>query len=438
MSITITLKPSMITQAMAMADAVGDSLMIWGAPGIGKSQLSKAYADKHYPLRSDNLNKLKELQKRVADAEDSFSQADYDRFDASLLDQTHNFVDFRLSQIEPTDLRGIPVPVKVMKDANGKVVLPHEIVVGNKYTEETVVVWASPEVLNLPDDWKGVIIFDEINSAMPIVQAASYQLLLDRRVGEMRIPSGAFLMAAGNRENDGGVTFPLATPLRDRMTHLEMEADLEDWIEHYAIQHKVHPRVIAYLKESGNDFNTLNKQSKSHAGGTSPRSWVRASDYEYQRDANGVGDDYEVLRAILSGRLTEEVALRYIHFCRNVADLPTVNDILAGKYNKGWEKTLDVSQGYFVVLNLVYKINELHTKFRANEVSAQEWSTKAGNFLEFIHFNMGEKDAPELVIMAVRQLLTMGVRMKIQEVPYFKEFVSVYRELLARAQDTMN
>lgn len=434
MSINITLKPSKIMTAMRKADSVRDSMMIWGAPGIGKSQISKGYADKYYPLRKDNLNKLADLARRVNDADDSFSAEDLKRFEASLLDQKTNFIDFRLSQIEPTDLRGIPVPVKHLRDPEGNVVLQHEMKAGVKYTEDTTVVWASPEVLDLPRNWKGVIMFDEINSAMPIVQAASYQLLLDRRVGEMVIPDGAFLLAAGNREGDGGVTFSLATPLRDRMTHVEMEADLEDWIDGFAIPNSVHPRIVAYLKQAGTDFNTLNKQSKSHAGGTSPRSWVRTSDYEYLTDSEK-NTDYEVMRALYAGRLTEEVALRYIHFCKNVADMPDVNEILEGK-QRNFDKTMDVSQGYFVALNLVYKVKELHTKFRAGEITPTEWNTKASNFLEFVHMHMGEKGAPELAIMSLRQLLTMEVRMLNKEVQYYPTFISAYKELLQRAQET--
>lgn len=435
MSISITLKPSKVAVVMRLADKVRDSLMLWGAPGIGKSQISKEYADRNYPLFKDNQKKLLELQRRVDDADDTYSAADLERFRASLLHQDTNFIDFRLSQIEPTDLRGIPVPVKIYRDSTGKIVFNHEMVEGQKYSEETEVVWASPAVLNLDKDWKGVIIFDEINSAMPIVQAASYQLLLDRKVGELCIPSGAFLMAAGNREGDGGVTFPLATPLRDRMTHVEMEADLEDWIDNYAIPNAVHPRVVAYLKQAGGDFNTLNKQSKSHAGGTSPRSWVRASDYEYLLDAENETPDYEVMRAIYSGRLTEEIALRYIHFCKNVANMPDVNEILEGKH-KDFRGTMDVSQGYFVALNLVYKIHELHNKFRAGDASAAEWDRKASNFLEFVDLQMGEKDAPELAMMSLRQLLSMKVRMLNREVQYYQVFITKYRELLQRAQET--
>ncbi len=168
------LKPQQVVEAMSIADAVRDSLMIWGSPGIGKSAIALQYANDNYPLRKDNVEKLKNLLERAQDPEDEFvTMQDYHDFENSLLDQETNLIDFRLSQIEPSDLRGIPIPVKFYYDENYNQIMEHQLADHPGYTEETGVVWASPSILKLPKDWQGVILFDEINSAMPIVQAAS-------------------------------------------------------------------------------------------------------------------------------------------------------------------------------------------------------------------------------------------------------------------------
>lgn len=430
----ISLKPSQIYQAMKMADSIGDSMMVWGAPGIGKSMLAKQYANENYPLLKDNLAEIEKLKARVADKSDDYTQSQLDAFVATLIDQETNFIDFRLSQIEPTDLRGIPVPVKRYADAEGNIVFQHEMVEGQSYRESTSVEWAAPAALKLNANWKGVIMFDEINSAMPIVQAASYQLILDRCIGELKLPEGAFILAAGNRDTDGGVTFALATPLRDRMTHLTMKADLEDWVNNFAVKNRVHPRVVGYLKSADSHFNTLNPQDPSHAGGTSPRSWVRVSDFEYYRDQNP-NMPREILKAMISGRVGDAIGSTYLAYTENVADLPATMDILTGKVKDLSGRKLDISQNYFISLNLVYKIIDLNESKNSKELPMKEWSTLCGNFLEFIDKNFGEKHNKELVILSIRTLTENKCMIRAKEVQRYESFVDKYADLVIKSRN---
>lgn len=430
----ISLKPSQIYQAMKMADSIGDSMMVWGAPGIGKSMLAKQYANENYPLLKDNLVEIEKLKARVADKSDDYTQSQLDAFVATLIDQETNFIDFRLSQIEPTDLRGIPVPVKRYADENGNVVFQHEMVEGQSYRESTSVEWAAPASLKLNANWKGVIMFDEINSAMPIVQAASYQLILDRCIGELKLPEGAFILAAGNRDTDGGVTFALATPLRDRMTHLTMKADLEDWVNNFAVKNRVHPRVVGYLKSADSHFNTLNPQDPSHAGGTSPRSWVRVSDFEYYRDQNP-NVPREILKAMISGRVGDAIGSTYLAYTENVADLPATMDILTGKVKDLSGRKLDISQNYFISLNLVYKIIDLNESKNSKELPMKDWSTLCGNFLEFIDKNFGEKHNKELVILSIRTLTENKCMIRAKEVARYESFVDKYADLVIKSRN---
>jgi MoxR-like ATPase len=101
-------------------------VMLWGPPGVGKSDMIRQTGERHgAPV-----------------------------------------IDIRLSQMEPSDLRGIPF-------RNGE-----------------FVEWAAPAIL--PDEERhggeGILFLDEINSAPPSVSAAAYQLILDRRLGEYRCP----------------------------------------------------------------------------------------------------------------------------------------------------------------------------------------------------------------------------------------------------------
>jgi MoxR-like ATPase len=109
-------------------------------------------------------------------------------------------IDIRLSQMEPSDLRGIPFRVG------------------------DVVQWAVPAML--PDLHsvtvpRGVLFLDEITSAPPAVSAAAYQLILDRRLGDYQIPGGWAIFAAGNRQGDRGVTYAMPAPLANRFRILK-------------------------------------------------------------------------------------------------------------------------------------------------------------------------------------------------------------------------
>ena len=101
--------------------------MIWGPPGIGKSSIVAQTAAAHR-LR---------------------------------------FSDVRLSQLAPTDLRGLPVAVKGISR------------------------WYPPEFF--PRQGRGVLFLDEINLAPPTMQGMAQQLILDRRVGSYMVPDGWFI-----------------------------------------------------------------------------------------------------------------------------------------------------------------------------------------------------------------------------------------------------
>lgn len=432
--LNMTLSPKQTLIAMAVADRVQDSLMMWGAPGIGKSAVALQYANKMYPLRKDNLDKLEFMRNQIEEEEDAAQKAqlqrEYKAFDAKLLDQDSNFIDFRLSQIDPTDLRGIPVPEKVYIGMDGKSLIESDLKEVKEYIAETAVVWAAPKVLKLPADWKGVIMFDEINSAMPIVQAASYQLILDRCVGEMKLPKTALILAAGNRENDGGVTFTLATPLRDRMTHIEMEPNHQDWIDDYAIGKRLNAATVAFINNTGSKyFNTLSPNDPSHSGGTSPRSWERVSQYE---DLNDGSIDKAVYRALIAGRIGEGAATVYIEYVENVSKLPDTMKILSGEIKK-LDENLDISANYFVSLNLVYKIIDLYQQKTEKKIEVEEWSRLANNFIIFLENNFSEYYA-ELAVLSIRTLTQARVQLSYKEVPAFQDFVKRYQDLVRRAR----
>jgi hypothetical protein len=228
---------------------VKTSVMMWGAPGIGKSSLVAKVAK----------------------------------------DNGMNVIDVRLSQLAPTDIRGIPFVNQ----------------------EEGVARFAPPEFL--PQEGNGILFLDEINLAPPAIQNVAMQLVLDRRVGSYEVPSGWFIVAAGNRVEDRAAVSQMPAPLANRFIHMTVEVDLNSWKE-YALVNGVREEVVSFLNFRP---NLLHSFSKSAIAWPSPRSWDYAS--------NLIGLGLPVESAIGEGAAAE-----FSSFVKLYKKLPDVDKILGG------------------------------------------------------------------------------------------------------------
>ena len=227
---------------------------VWGAPGIGKSSIIKAVAAK------GNLP----------------------------------VVDLRASLLDPTDLRGLPV----VKDGRA--------------------VWCPPSFLPAPGMKPGILFLDEINAAPPLVQAAMYQLVLDRRVGEYQLPEGWRIIAAGNRAEDRAVVFRLSSALANRFIHLTLEVDVDCWTD-WAFKHQIDPVIIGFIR-----FRPALLAEKKPSGPAfaTPRSWEMASDAI--KACGGLKEAQDVLPGIVG----EGPAAELIAFGKNAQVTKALEAIL--------------------------------------------------------------------------------------------------------------
>ena len=237
-------------------------VMLWGPPGVGKSQIIAQVAARH---------------------------------DAPM-------IDIRLSQMEPSDLRGIPFRI------------------------EDRVEWATPSML--PDVKRhgpqGILFLDEITSAPPSVSAAAYQLILDRRLGAYEVPKGWAIFAAGNRQGDRGVTYSMSAPLANRFSHFEVEANLDDWVT-WAYANNIDERLIGFLRfrpELLFDFNPAHNP----VAFPSPRSWEFA-----HRALRKFGDRPELLLPTLQACVGPAAGLELNAFIENLDRMPDLDAILRGE-----------------------------------------------------------------------------------------------------------
>ena len=103
-----------------------------------------------------------------------------------------------------------------------------------------------------------------MNSAAPSVQAAAYQLILNRKVGQYKLPDNVLICAAGNREADKGVVYRMPAPLANRFIHLEMKPEFDDWFE-WAVENNIHKDVVGYLTFSKKDLYDFDPKSPSRS-----------------------------------------------------------------------------------------------------------------------------------------------------------------------------
>ncbi|MCX6074860.1 MAG: MoxR family ATPase [Campylobacterales bacterium] len=211
-------------------------------------------------------------------------------------------VDVRLSQMDPVDLRGVPA----IRD------------------EQTV--WMAPIFFPKDPHSRGILFLDELNSAPPSVQAAIYQLVLDRKMGEYELPKGWHIICAGNRISDRGVVFRLPTPLANRMVHLSVEARFEDF-KLFAIREGLHSFVIGFLSFRP-DLLTSEPISEddSNPAFATPRSYHMLS-HILKHNENTAN-----IAPIIYGLIGYGAGIEFLSYVKVYEKLPDVGAIYRGEY----------------------------------------------------------------------------------------------------------
>lgn len=308
-------------------------------------------------------------------------------------------IDLRLGQMDPTDIRGIPF-----------------------YNKDTGLMdWAPPVDLpnaELAAQYPIIVLFmDEMNSAAPAVQAAAYQLVLNRRIGKYRLPDNVVMIAAGNRESDKGVTFRMPTPLANRFVHIEMRPDFAAWQE-WAVKNQVHKDVVGYLTFAKQDLYDFDAKSSSRAFAT-PRSWSFVSNLLEDEDMDDV-----TATDLIAGTVGEGLAVKFMQHRKIAGRLPKPEDILAGKEKD--LKVKEVSAMYSLVISMCYELkNAVDTK-----VADKEFHAMSDNFFGYMMKNF----ETELVIMGARiALTTYNLPFQPTKLKNFNEFHDKYGKYILQA-----
>ena len=306
-------------------------------------------------------------------------------------------IDVRLSLWEPTDIKGIPF----YSQDSGKME------------------WAAP--IELPDAElaaqhdKIILFLDEMNSAAPAVQAAAYQLILNRRVGTYKLPDNVVIVAAGNRDSDKGVTYRMPAPLANRFIHIEMGVNFDDWFN-WAVDNKIHQDVVGYLQFAKQDLYDFDPKSSSRSFAT-PRSWSFVSELLDDQLDEGTTTD------LVAGAVGEGLAVKFMAHRKVAANMPNPTDILNGKVKE--LQTKEISAKYSLTVSLCYELKE------ASDANDKKFDDKVNNFLRFAMDNF----ETELVVMGIKLALTQySLPIDPDEVECFDEFHERYGKYIKAAQ----
>ncbi len=325
--------PKMVKQVLSdalNADGARVNLYLWGAAGIGKSAITKQAAEENHV----------------------------------------DFIDVRASQLDPTDVRGIIVPNMVTKIAE----------------------WLIPVWLPQNEDWRGVVMLDELNLAPILVQSACYQLIWDRCLGDYELPKGAMIVAAGNRKKDGAPTHNMAAPLRNRFAHITVEPSIKDWNE-WAMIMSINPDVIAFVNFKSEVFAPEFKASVEEQAFPSPRTWEFVSRLLAINPNTGrhyYSQHPDSIRELIAGCVGVGAATEFQTYQRIREKLPDIDAILQGTFPA--KKITQPDILYALMTTLAVKVLEIPT---ANRPAAY------GNLLGFLDSKIESAEFHTLCITLV-------------------------------------
>ena len=255
------------------------SVMLWGPPGVGKSQA------------------VRQIAKAIKEETGKETKV----------------TDVRLLLFNPIDLRGIPT----------------------SNADKTLAIWLKPQIFQMDpsDDIVNILFLDEISAAPQSVQAAAYQITLDRVVGEHRLPDNCIVIAAGNRTTDKSVAFKMPKALANRLMHIEVEGSFASW-RNWAVSSDINEKVIGFLSFRQSHLMQFDAASEDLAFPT-PRAWEMVSNI-----LNGISDDIEEMFPLIAGLVGTGVAMEFRTWSNVYRELPDIEEIFDG-YMPAMPKKVD-------------------------------------------------------------------------------------------------
>ncbi|MFG1841720.1 AAA family ATPase [Micromonospora sp. NPDC049175] len=283
-----TTEPRTDTQLSALTLTVAADLpvLLWGAPGIGKTAaLTHLAATLDLPL-------------------------------TTVVASVH----------EPSDFSGLPI-------------------VGDDPATQGVPMAPPDWAVRLVRAGRGLLFLDELSTAPPAVQAALLRLVLERRVGALRLPPGVRIVAAANPRSSAADGWELTPPLANRFVHLQWIHDHEVVVRGLGgtwpraalprLDPDLLPEAVAFARRAVCGLLSVRPDlvhrlptTDAARGGPwpSPRSWEMA--LRLTAFATAAGVSREVLSLLVRGTVGDGPGLELLASMDRM-DLPDPEDLLA-------------------------------------------------------------------------------------------------------------
>ena len=328
------------------------AVMLWGPPGVGKSQAVRQVAGR---VRA-------ETGKKVV------------------------VTDVRLLLFNPIDLRGIPT----------------------SNPDKTLAVWLKPQIFDMDpsEDVVNILFLDEISAAPQSVQAAAYQIALDRVVGEHRLPDNCIVIAAGNRTTDKSVAYKMPKALANRLLHIEVEESFSAW-KKWAIGAGIHEKVVGFLSFRQQYLMGFDAASDDLAFPT-PRAWEMVS-----RLLSAVSGDVEEMYPLIAGIVGTGTAVEFRTWSKVYRELPSMEDIFDGKMPKIPRNT-----------DAMYALTSAMTAYARAHRDEQR---RIANSIRY-----AEKLPPDFSVLLLRDYMYIeeNYRQRLMSIPEFQKWLKTRGNLL--------
>jgi MoxR-like ATPase len=357
----------------------GTPLLIWGAPGIGKTQIINAIAQEYFGPNARDERRIIDYDLMTMMPEDFFLPG------------------------EAKDKEGKPTG----KSAR----MPEETLPVYKIGDKD-----GDKLVNGPDGKGGILFFDELARADERIQNVCLKLIDERKVGNYLLGSNWVIVSAANREQDDETgTFRFSSTLGNRFKQFNFSPTFEEW-EKWAGGKNAEgelnftPEVLAFLRFNHTDYWY---DLDTTQGGTvntifaSPRSWTKASDEIKnrinRRKAQGKEITPEEIEEIAAGTIGNKAASALSGFILlmqkvNPADIKYVYSD-ADKAPILKDLKVDERNAFFAAVIFNAKDRKLSDKELDNytkwliKLNDQSWAMKGASMIKEVHPELGKADS---------------------------------------------
>ncbi len=188
-----------------------------------------------------------------------------------------------------------------------------------------------------------VVFFDELTTAPPTVQAAMLRVVLEREVGDLTLPDTVSIVAAANPPELSAGGDDLAAPLANRFCHLHWQAETRDWLHGMlrgwapapipivpdsfgSIALRWRSILVGFITARPSILRQVPSDVVSQGGAwPSPRSWDRA--HLLAAASEAAGTDMRVRHTLVSGVVGEPAAIEFLRYANEI-DLPDPESLL--------------------------------------------------------------------------------------------------------------